>query len=242
MGTIVASSEPHYQRLKRYIAEGILSGQWPPNDRLPSEGDLTRQFAVSRMTANRALRELADEGLITRVKGVGSFAAGPKAEATMIEVRDIRAEIEARAQHHQARVLDLRATRADAPLARQFEIDTHARIFQSQVLHSGDGEPLQLEVRYVNPACAPEYLNQDLEKTTAHAYLMRVAPLERAEHVIEAELADAKTAHLLHIAERAPLLIMLRRTWSRGTVASVARLVYPASRFRLVGHFKHHGV
>jgi GntR family histidine utilization transcriptional repressor len=242
MSRTAASTEPHYLRLKRYIVEGIAAGQWPPNDRLPSEGDLTRQFAVSRMTANRALRELADQGVITRIKGVGSFAAGPKVEATMIEVRDIRAEIEARAQTHGARVLALRATRADPVLAGQFEIAPGARVFHSEVLHSADGEPLQLELRYVNPACAPDYLSCDLAHTTAHAYLMRAAPLERAEHVIEAELADASTAQLMHIAERAPLLIMLRRTWSRGRVASVARLIYPASRFRLVGHFNIHGV
>lgn len=236
------SSEPHYLRLKRYIAEGIAAGHWPPNDRLPSEGDLTRKFSVSRMTANRALRELADEGLITRVKGVGSFAAGPKAEATMIEVRDIRNEIEARAQTHSALVLQLRSTRADDVLAQQFEIAPGSRIFHSEVVHSADGEPLQLELRHVNPACAPDYLRQDLATTTAHAYLMRAAPLERAEHIIEAELADRATAHRLCIADREPVLIMQRRTWSRGIVASVARLVYPASRFRLVGHFKIHSV
>jgi GntR family histidine utilization transcriptional repressor len=234
--------EPHYLRLKRYIAEGIASGHWPPHDRLPSEGELTRKFSVSRMTANRALRELADEGLITRVKGVGSFAAGPKAEATMIEVRDIRAEIEARAQIHSARVLNLRATRADDVMASQFEIVPGARIFHSEVVHSADGEPLQLELRYVNPACAPDYLRLDLATTTAHAYLMRVAPLERAEHIIEAELADGATALRLGIADRAPVLIMQRRTWSRGIVASVARFIYPASRFRLVGHFKIHSI
>ncbi len=230
-------TEPQYLRLKRYILEGMASGQWPPNDRLPSEGELTRKFTVSRMTANRALKELADQGLITRVKGVGSFAAKPKAEATMIEVRDIRAEIAARDAQHSARVLQLVETRANDVLAAQFEIAVGARLFISEVLHSANGEPFQLEERYVNPRCARDYLEQDLTKTTAHAFLMQVAPLERAEHIIEAELPDERVAELLGLAEREPVLIMHRRTFSRRTVASVARLIYPASRFRLVGHF-----
>jgi GntR family histidine utilization transcriptional repressor len=229
--------QPHYQRLKQFILDGIRQGEWAAHQRIPSEGDLTRRFGVSRMTANRALRELANEGVITRVQGVGSFAAGPKSEATMIEVRDIRGEIEARGAAHHCEVLELTRIAASSAQAREFGFAMGAELYHSRIVHYADGIPLQLEDRLVNPALAEGYLQVDLSVVTAHEYLMRTAPLERAEHRIEAEMADLFTARLLALAPREPLLILHRRTWSAGQPASLAKLSHPASRFRLVGHF-----
>jgi GntR family histidine utilization transcriptional repressor len=233
---ILSPPQPQYLRLKRFIVEGIRNGQWSVHERVPSEGELTRRFGVSRMTANRALRELAQEGVITRIQGVGSFAAGPKSEATLIEVRDIRAEIEARGEVHDSRVLCSERIAAPAALAEQFGLPDLAVLFHSRIVHRADQRPLQLEDRYVNPGVAPDYMELDLANVTPHEYLMRVAPLERAEHRIEAEMPDAQTARLLALAPGEPVLILHRRTWSRGEPASIAKLSHPASRFRLVGH------
>jgi GntR family histidine utilization transcriptional repressor len=229
--------EPHYLRLKRHIAAGIADGTWQRHDRIPSEGELTRSFGLSRMTVNRALRELAQEGLIVREQGRGSFVAPGKAEATMLAVRGIRHEIQSRGAVHQARVLRLLKTRADGVLAERFGLAVNAILFRSQLLHCADGVPLQLEDRWVNPALAPDYLHQDLADITPYEYLSAVAPLERAEHVIEAELPDMPTARLLGMPRTEPLLVMTRRTWSSGQVASFARLAHPASRYQLRGQF-----
>ena len=50
---------PHYQRLKAFVTDEIEAGRLRPGDRIPSELDLIKRFGVSRMTANRALRERA---------------------------------------------------------------------------------------------------------------------------------------------------------------------------------------
>lgn len=228
--------QPQYLRVKHYVLHGIVNGQWSAHERIPSEGELTRRFGVSRMTANRALRELASEGYITRIQGVGSFAAGPKAEATMVEVRDIRVEIRARGKSHQSRVITQEAVPATPALADQFGLATGATLYYSRIVHDADQTPLQLEERYVNPALAGQYLSLDLTSITPHEYLMKVAPLERAEHRIEAEMPNAATAMWLGVDLREPLLILHRRTWSQGQPASVAKLSYPAALFRLVGH------
>jgi GntR family histidine utilization transcriptional repressor len=66
---------PAYEQVKGWIRQHIASGEWRPGDSVPSEAALMEQFGVSRMTANRALRELAAEGLVTRVQGAGGAAA-----------------------------------------------------------------------------------------------------------------------------------------------------------------------
>ena len=64
-----------YEQVKDFIARKIQEGAWRAGDRLPSESELVSQFGISRMTVNRALRELSEQGRIVRVAGVGIFVA-----------------------------------------------------------------------------------------------------------------------------------------------------------------------
>ena len=89
---------PFYEKVKQAISEKIHSGVWRPHDRIPSEAELVAQFGFSRMTINRALRELTDEGRLVRLQGVGTFVAEPKGQSALFEVRSIAEEITSR--HH----------------------------------------------------------------------------------------------------------------------------------------------
>jgi len=230
--------KPQYLKLKHYVLSHITNGDWPPLSRVPSENELVAQFGVSRMTVNRALRELTDAGVVTRLQGVGSFVAGPKAESAMFAVRSIRDEIVARGQTHTVDVLICEQVSARATTARQFGLPTGAELFHSRLLHLADGIALQLEDRFVNPVSAPDYLAIDFHVEIPHQYLMRVAPLQKTEHVIEAEAANKRVAKLLDAAPGDPLLTLTRRTWSRGHVASYVRLTHPAGKYRFVGAFQ----
>jgi GntR family histidine utilization transcriptional repressor len=134
-------------------------------------------------------------------------------------------------------VLQLAAVRADALLARSFDLRRGAPLHHSRLLHLENGEPIQLEQRWVNPAVAPEYLEQDFTQLTPNEYLVQVAPLERVEYDIEAAAAAADVRRTLAMQPQEPCLILRRRTWSRGAVASVAVLLHPGSRYRFAGHF-----
>jgi len=230
--------KPRYLKLKQYIVRHITNGDWPPLSRIPSENDLVLKFGMSRMTVNRALRELSDSGVLTRVQGVGTFVAGPKAESAMFEVRSIRDEILSRGQAHTVQVLIRESVLARPATSSPFGLEPGTALFHSRLLHLANDKPLQLEDRFVNPASAPEYLDIDFQTEIPHQYLMRVAPLERTEHVIDAETASKRMAGLLDVGEGDPLLVLTRRTWSRGQVASYVRLTYPAARYRFVGAFQ----
>ena len=87
---------PLYLQVKQSIIEKIQAGEWQANDRVPSEAELVVQFDCSRMTANRALRELTAEGLLVRLQGVGTFVAEPKGQSALFEIHSIENEILAR--------------------------------------------------------------------------------------------------------------------------------------------------
>ncbi|WP_425551616.1 GntR family transcriptional regulator, partial [Achromobacter dolens] len=84
---------PLYAQLKQMIAQQIRSGAWPAHYRVPSESELVQELGYSRMTINRALRELTAEGLLVRMQGVGTFVAQPKTRSALFAVNNIADEI-----------------------------------------------------------------------------------------------------------------------------------------------------
>ena len=230
--------EPQYLKVKNHLREGIASGRWVPGDLLPSEAELTQHFAVSRMTVNRALRELLQEGLIERLQGVGTFVAQLHKISSTLTVRDVHEEILARGHGHEARVHVLEKVRASAAQAAEFGLKAGATLFHSLIVHLENGVPIQCEDRLVNPACAPDYLQLDFAASTPTQHLLEVAPLSEARYTIEALLPDEIEAKLLGIGRREPCLVVKRITFSRGVAVTSVRLTHPGSRYLLQGSFQ----
>jgi GntR family transcriptional regulator, histidine utilization repressor len=155
-----------YAKVKQHLKEQLARGRWPPGARMPSESELVAQFRVSRMTVNRALRELQGEGLIERVQGVGTFAAQLHRVSSKLTIRDLHGEIVARGNRHHAEVHLARQEAAPAALAARLGLDEGMPVFHTLIVHHENGVPLQCEDRYVNPACAPDYLSVDFTQTT----------------------------------------------------------------------------
>jgi GntR family histidine utilization transcriptional repressor len=227
-----------YARVKHYLKEGLSHGQWSPGELMPSEAELVARFGVSRMTVTRALRELQSEGLVTRVQGVGTFAAHLAKVSSTLTIRDLHDEIVARGHRHHAEVHLAREEKSSPELAPQLGLAPGARVFHTLIVHFENGQPLQCEDRYVNPACAPDYLSVDFTRTTPTHYLLEVAPHWEAQFSIEASRPSAQEAGLLHIARDEPCLVLVRRTMSRGIPITLARLVHPGSRYQVDGQFK----
>ena len=238
MSKSAASVAPLYLRVKRHILANIGSGQWAPSQRVPSENELVKSFGVSRMTANRALRELSDDGVLVRVAGVGSFVAQPQARAHPLEIRSISDEIRERGSVYRVEVVARERVRAAASLAEEFRVAPRTELFHSSLVHFENGRPVQLEDRHVLASLAPDYLDVDFTRVTPHDYLIEAAPLQEAEHVLRAVLPDARTARWLAMKRTEPCLLVIRRTWSGNAIASVAKLHHPGSRYELSGRFR----
>src|SRR6218665_3359783 len=126
---------PQYLKVKNHLREGIASGRWVAGDLLPSEAELWALFEVSRMTVNRALRELHQEGLVERLQGVGTFVAQLHRISSTLTVRDLHEEIAARRPQHGARLHLLDTVKATAEQAADFGLKTGAALFHSIIVH-----------------------------------------------------------------------------------------------------------
>ncbi|MGB7481910.1 MAG: histidine utilization repressor [Burkholderiaceae bacterium] len=228
---------PIYQRIKDYLLGEIQAGQWKEGDAIPSEQMLARQFGVSRMTVNRAVRELTAEQILSRIQGSGTYVAQQKYQSTLVAIKSIADEVRSRGHQHGSKLHLLERRKAQEPLTAQFGVRAGHPLFHSIIVHSENGVPIQVEDRWVNSAVAPDYLQQDFSVSTPNEYLMVAAPLQGVSYSIEALAAPAEIAAMLQMEEQEACLVLNRKTLSQGQVASIARMWHPGNRYQFAGSF-----
>ncbi|MCW1718819.1 MULTISPECIES: histidine utilization repressor [unclassified Pseudoalteromonas] len=227
---------PKFAQIKQFIVDKIKNGAWQENQRVPSENELSSQFSVSRMTARRALSELTDAGILTRSQGLGTFVASFKSQSSLLEIKNIADEVKERNGQYSCSVQVLESINAVAPIAIALGVEVDNVVYRSVLVHNENDKPLQVEERFVNPALAAGYLQQDFSALTPHEYLSSVAPLTQARHTVEAVMPNSQMCQWLNLYNEEPCLQVIRRTWSTKGIVSFARLVSPGSKYRLGGH------
>lgn len=236
-----ASSLALYKQVKEFITRKIQDGSWPSGYRVPSEHELVTQFGIARMTANRALRELVDQGRIVRVAGVGSFVAENKPQSTLLQIANIASEIRQRGHDYDYRLISAERVAASPDVAAWLDLRAGESVFHSLCLHLENGVPVQLEDRYVNPRVVPDFLDQDLTATPPSEYLVRHVPFDQIEHLVDAVLPTAQQAAHLAMEATEPCLLLTRRTWTLTVPVTLVRCLHPATRYRLGSRFRADG-
>lgn len=228
---------PRYQQLKDMIVERISCGELRPHDRVPSENELVQSMNVSRMTANRALRELTDEGYVHRVAGRGTFVADFRSRSHVLEVHNIADEITGRGHAHSCEVLRHSRQHARGEVAKALHLEQGVDVFHVFIVHFENAVPIQVEDRHIVADFAPGCLDQDFRTITPSAYLTSISPLQEAEQVVRAQDPNAAVRAYLQMAVGEPCLVVVRRTWSHGRPVTFARLHHPGPRYELTGHY-----
>lgn len=225
--------KPRYQIIKDFIREAIENRTYQVGSRIPAENELAIRFGVSRMTANRAIKELVVAGMLVRHQGRGTFVEKIQAESPLLEVRNIADEIRGRHNVYSNERYRLQEVKADKNLADRLGIIAGDPVFYSLIVHKENGQPLQLAERYVNALIVPEYIKQDFSVMTPSQYLSEQFPLSEIEHIVEAVLPNALEQDLLNISAETACLLVNRRTWSANSLISYSRLLHPGNRYRL---------
>ncbi len=233
-----SSPLPLYQKVKKHILALIQSGEWVPDTCIPSENQLVEQLKVSRMTINRALRELTEAGYLVRLQGVGTFVAHPKPLKSLMEIRSIVDEINDRGGTHSAEVHLLAEEQAFTELALVMQVSVGASVYHSIVVNRDQGVAVQLADEFVNPQLAPEYLNQDFTSINPTEYQLQNIAITDVEHIIEALIPDPWMQELLEIGPEEPCLMLHRQTWCGDQVATHSLFILPGTRHRIGGRFK----
>ena len=245
---------PAYQRIKNAILDNIHSGKWQAGNAISTEMALAEEFGVSRMTVNRALKELSEERVLERRQGSGTFVAQQQFNHTFVEVRNIAQDLKSANRDYQAKVVSKRgitASMLNDELRRKFglekvvetseskkgkSIDSEAAVlYEVKIIHFADGLPIQFEERWVDALKVPKFIEQDFSVVNTSDYLIAKSPLERGSYTIRALAAPDEIAALLQIAPQSPTLVLRRQTYSAGQVLTFVKMWHAGERYQFSG-------
>ncbi|KAA0914511.1 UTRA domain-containing protein [Psychrobacter sp. ANT_WB68] len=243
---------PAYQRIKNAILDNIHSGKWQAGNAISTEMALAEEFGVSRMTVNRALKELSEERVLERRQGSGTFVAQQQFNHTFVEVRNIAQDLKSANRDYQAHVVSKRAITAsmlDDEMCGKFDLDTAvvssdsedthsneiAVLYEVKIVHFADGQPIQFEERWVDAKKVPQFLEQDFSVVNTSDYLIAKSPLERGSYTIRAVAAPDEIANALQVAPQSPTLVLRRQTYSAGRVLTFVKMWHAGDRYQFTG-------
>jgi GntR family histidine utilization transcriptional repressor len=226
-----------HQRILGDIEGRIVSGEWPPGYRIPFEVDLTKAYDCSRMTVNKALTQLAKAGLIERRKKSGSFVTQPQAQSAVLEIHDIKAEVQSLNLAYSYSVSKRVRRKAKAEDIRRLEVAPSSYVLELVCIHHAGARPFCLEQRLISLSTVPEAAGADFLDIAPGAWLLNQTPWSTAEHRIHAVGAGYAESAALDIARNTACLVVERRTWSSIGPVTHVRFTYPGDRHTLVARF-----
>lgn len=226
-----------HRRILSDITDRIVGGTWPPGHRIPFEVELAAEYGCSRMTVNKALSQLAKAGLIERRRRSGSFVRRPRSQAAILEIHDIRAEVEALGLAYAFAVRRQVRRATTAQDRERLGSGTVRRVAEIETLHGAGGRPFCLERRLISIDAVPDAERQDFSAVSPGPWLISHVPWSMAEHRISAAAATASTAALLGIAPGTACLVVDRRTWTADVPVTSVTITYPGEAHALVARF-----
>ena len=231
-------TQPRYLQIKNAILEKIQSGTLQPDDKISSEHKLAKQYSVSRLTVQRAIRELVSEGLLRRVQGSGTFVNAFTHRFSLIEVRDVVDEISRLGGKPSSEVLLQRRVVPPPEIDELLELDEGQEVFHVAVLQSMDGVPVAHEERFAVVDVYSDFLEQDFTKRSVFDYLAARSVLEDIENIVAAVHVDRRLANLLEIDVGEPCIRVQRRNWYGGQCVTLTRITYAGSRQVLASRYR----
>jgi GntR family transcriptional regulator, histidine utilization repressor len=217
---------PAWRRVHAELLRRIRDGEWPGGTRLPAEPALAAELGVSRHTLHRAMRELAEAGVLARRRRAGTRVAVHPVRQMRVAIPLLRQEIVDRGARPGYRLLSRRLRPAPPGVAAVLGVPAGTTLTRVRALHTADGRPFVFEDRWVDGRVVPGFETADLTRVSANEWLLARVPLGTGRVRIAAEGCGPRVAALLGCAPGAPLLVMRRVTHRDGVGITAVRLMY----------------
>ena len=224
---------PRYREIEASLRERIA--RLRPGQRLPSDADLCEEFGVSRMTARHAMAQLADEGLVRRDPGRGTFVAEPPTHRRANFLMTFSHEMRRQGRVPSSRIVERRVRRPIDRERTELRTTRDSEVVELRRVRLADHEPVALETAVLTAACIGPVLAADLETGSLHEALIGegIVPT-RGQATIGAEAASSDDAVLLGVTPGSPMLVERRLIFDqRGRPIERTESRYAADRYGL---------
>ncbi|WP_281982824.1 UTRA domain-containing protein [Thalassorhabdomicrobium marinisediminis] len=217
----------NWQAVQDEVLRRIHAREWPPGALIPNEADLAVEFGCSRATVNRALRALADSGLLDRRRKAGTrVAAQPVAKATL-DIAVIRHEVEGRGQAYGYQRLSRAEAVPPAAVSGAMGTASDRPLLHIRALHLADGRPYAVEDRWINTGVVPLARDEGFETVSANEWLLEHAPYTHGDIAFSAVVLGPEDAGTLDIAPAEAAFAIDRLTRDGPAAVTKVRLLFP---------------
>lgn len=221
-----ASSRTGFQEVRDEVLQRIQDRVWPQGALLPTELELAEEFGCARATVNRALRELADRGIIDRKRKSGTRVAVTPVKQAKLEIAVVRQQVEEmNAAYRYALVAQTEKASPDW-LTAQIGLPRETPVLHLKCMHYADNRPYQFEERWISTAAVPQVRQANFSDVGPNEWLLAEVPFSDAEITLSAEPADPTTAGFLDTAPGTALFRMERATWFQGQPLTFVRMTF----------------
>ena len=214
-----------WEAIRAEVLRRIRARDWPPGALIPGEAALAEEFGVARATVNRALRDLADAGVIERKKRAGTRVAELPVRRARLEIPVIRLDVLSRGLAYDFKVLADRMAPAPVPVAARLGLPEAAPMLYLETLHLAGGRPYVLETRWLNPAVLPDPA-PDFTEVSANEWLVTHVSLVSGDIAFTADPASPREAEVMGVPVGTPLLVAERTTFGTAGPVTLVRLAH----------------
>jgi GntR family transcriptional regulator, histidine utilization repressor len=223
-----------WEEIRAEVLRRIRARDWPPGGLIPGEEALAEEFGVARATVNRALRDLAEAGVIERKKRAGTRVTELPVRRARLEIPVIRLDVLGRGLPYGFELLADRLGPAPVPITARLGLPESAVLRYLETLHLAGGRPYVFETRWLNPAALPDPPS-DFAGISANEWLVTHVSLVSGDIAFTAEGAGAREAEVLGVPTGAALLVAERTTHGMAGPVTWVRLAHaPGHRVQMV--------
>lgn len=215
-----------FRDIKTDILRKITSGKWAPGTLLPNEEELALSYGCARATVNRAMQELAKEGILERKRKAGTRVCQSPIRQAKFNMPIIRNEIEERGFTYRYSLATREIQKAPSWLKAKLSLSNDGKVLRLVCIHYSDGMAYQYEDRWINLDALPQAKDIDFSTISPNDWLTRTVPYSDVEVGFSATNADSVLSEYFDCSENDALFQCERSTWWKNQPITYVRLVF----------------
>ncbi|KIC20075.1 GntR family transcriptional regulator [Leisingera sp. ANG-Vp] len=210
------------------IREMILNSTYGPGDKLPRDEEFAARFGCARSTVHRAMRDLAQSGIVERRRKGGTTVRRDPVTRATLNIPITRLEVEQKGSVYRYQLIRQSMQPSPPAIMANFGLHEARPMLRVEALHLADSRPYIFEDRWICVETVPEIASVDLSRESANEWLVRNRPYSKCDLRLYARTGTSTDSEILQSEVGDALFVMERTTWiSDAPITSLCAVARP---------------